>query len=176
MGIAFGVLAAIMLGLSDVVAAMVSRRVASTAVTRTALLASVPVALLGLVVIPSTWLVRDIVIGALSGVAMTTGLVVLYRAYSLTRVGIVAPTASVLTALLPVIVSLVRGDVPKLVASVGMVLGLVGIGLATYEPKGSETLSTAEGERRVRGTQRFASRSRRRILFRARVCPPRRNL
>jgi drug/metabolite transporter (DMT)-like permease len=149
MGIAFGVVAAIMLGLSDVIAAIVSRKVASIAVTRTALLASVPVALVGLLVIPSTWLVRDMVIGALSGVMMTTGLVFLYRAYSLTRVGIVAPTASVLTALIPVIVSLVRGDVPKWVAGVGMILGLVGIGLATYEPKGRGTETIADGELRA---------------------------
>jgi uncharacterized membrane protein len=149
MGIAFGVVAAIMLGLSDVIAAIVARKVASIAVTRTALLASVPVALLGLLVIPSTWLVRDIVIGGLSGVMMTTGLVFLYRAYSLTRVGIVAPTASVLTALIPVIVSLVRGDVPKWVAGVGMILGLIGIGLATYEPKGRTTPTSEDGERRA---------------------------
>jgi drug/metabolite transporter (DMT)-like permease len=151
MGIVFGVLAAIMLGASDVVAAMVSRKVASIAVTRTALLASVPVALVGLLVVPSTWLFRDIVVGALSGIAMTTGLVFLYRAYSLTRVGIVAPTASVLTALIPVIVSLVRGDVPKWVAGAGMVLGLIGIGLATYEPRGT-------GESDADTTQRVAAR------------------
>jgi drug/metabolite transporter (DMT)-like permease len=146
MGIAFGVLAAILLGASDVAAAVASRKVASIAVTRTALLTSIGVASLGLLIVPSVWSARDVVVGAFSGITMTAGLTMLYRAYSLTRVGVVAPTTSVLTALIPVIVVVVRGDVPTAVAGAGMVLGLVGIGLATYEPgERSQTVTEARG-------------------------------
>jgi uncharacterized membrane protein len=143
MGIAFGVVAAILLGASDVAAAIASRRAASISVTRTALMTSICVALVGLLIVPSTWSVRDVVVGSLSGVTMTTGLTMLYRAYSLTRVGVVAPTTSVLTAIIPVIVVLVRGDVPSAVAGAGMVLGLVGVGLATYEPSEKAKPKTA---------------------------------
>jgi drug/metabolite transporter (DMT)-like permease len=142
MGIAFGVVAAILLGASDVAAAVASRKAASISVTRTALMTSICVALIGLLIVPSVWSVRDVAVGALSGITMTTGLTMLYRAYSLTRVGVVAPTTSVLTALIPVVVVLVRGDVPSAVAAAGMALGLVGIGLATYEPSEQNAAQT----------------------------------
>ena len=134
MGIVFGLIAAILLGASDVAAAKVSRSEPSMAVTRTALLTSIGIALVGLLIVPSVWSVRDVFVGCLSGVAMTVGLVMLYRAYSLARVGVVAPTTSVLTALIPVLVAYLRGDVPTGVAWAGIALGLAGIGLATYEP------------------------------------------
>ena len=104
MGIVFGLMAAVLLGASDVAAAKVSRTESSMAVTRTALLTSVGIALVGLIIVPSVWTVRDVAVGSLSGLAMTVGLVMLYRAYALARVGVVAPTTSVLTALIPVLV------------------------------------------------------------------------
>lgn len=134
MGIVFGLIAAILLGASDVAAAKVSRTESSIAVTRTALLTSIGVGLVGLLIVPSIWSKRDVFVGSLSGIAMSVGLVMLYRAYALARVGVVAPTTSVLTALIPVLVAYLRGDVPTGVAWAGIALGLAGIGLATYEP------------------------------------------
>jgi drug/metabolite transporter (DMT)-like permease len=50
--------------------------------------------------------------------------------------GIVAPTASVLLAAVPVIVDLVRGDTPSTVAAFGMALGLIALVLTTYQRGG----------------------------------------
>lgn len=146
MGIVFGLMAAVLLGASDVAAAKVSRTESSMAVTRTALLTSVGIALVGLIIVPSVWTVRDVAVGSLSGLAMTVGLVMLYRAYALARVGVVAPTTSVLTALIPVLVAYLRGDVATGVAWVGIVLGLAGIALATYEPPNTMSNSGAASQ------------------------------
>jgi drug/metabolite transporter (DMT)-like permease len=148
-GIVFGVLAAMLLGGSDVCAAQASRTVSSVTVTRTAVgLSGLVVALL-LFVVPSTWSVRDSVFGAASGVTMSLGLLMLYRGYSIAPVGVVAPTSSVLSAAIPVAVELVRGRVPSALVGVGIVFGLCGIGLATYQPRGTATANASTADSRA---------------------------
>jgi hypothetical protein len=45
-------------------------------------------------IVSSHWIGRDVLIGALAGVAMITGIILLYRGYSVAPMGIVAPTSS----------------------------------------------------------------------------------
>jgi len=136
MGLVFGLIAAILLGGSDVCAARASRTVASVTVTRTALAASSVVAVGLLYTVSSHFIERDIVLSLLSGLALCIGLFLLYRAYSIAPIGIVAPTTSVLLALVPVLYDISRGIHPHAIAAVGMGIGLVGVAAATYVPGG----------------------------------------
>jgi uncharacterized membrane protein len=72
----------------------------------------------------------------MSGIAMSGGLMLLYRGYTVARMGIVAPTASVLLAAVPVLYDIARGHNPSTVAGCGMALGLVALVLTTYERGG----------------------------------------
>ncbi|MEI6497575.1 MAG: DMT family transporter [Actinomycetota bacterium] len=137
MAIFLAVVAAVLLGTSDFFAARAARHAPSLTVTRTVVLTSVVLSPILLVIVPSQWVGRDIVLGALSGLAMITGLMLLYHGYKVAPMGVVAPTSSVLLAAVPVIVDVVRGQRPSALATVGIVIGLVAIVLTSYQPGGS---------------------------------------
>jgi drug/metabolite transporter (DMT)-like permease len=128
----YAVVAAVLLGGSDFFAARAARSTPAITVTRSAVALSAVVAPLLVLVVPSRWIARDLAIGALAGLAMTTGLVLLYRGYSIARMGIVAPTSSVLLAAVPVLVDLARGTTPGPLAATGMVIGLVALVLTSW--------------------------------------------
>ena len=136
MGVILGVVAGILLGVSDFTANRASRTVSSVSVSRTNLAVSGLIAPLLLFVKPVEWTARDIVLGVLSGITLSGGLVMLYRGYTVARMGIVAPTASVLLAAVPVLYDLIKGNSPSAVAACGMALGLIALVLTTYERGG----------------------------------------
>ena len=137
MSLLFGVIAAILLGASDFCAARASRTVSSITVTRTALGISMVVAPLLMLVKPVEWRLHDVLLAGVSGVAMTAGLLMLYRGYSVARMGIVAPTSSVLLTAVPIVYDLAQGITPSGLAASGMALGLVALVLTSYTPGGA---------------------------------------
>jgi drug/metabolite transporter (DMT)-like permease len=135
-GVLLGVVAGILLGVSDFTASRASRTISSVSVSRTNLAVSGLLAPLLLFVKPVEWTLRDFVLSALSGVVLSGGLVLLYRGYTVARMGIVAPVASVLLAAVPVLYDLAKGHTPSKVAACGMVLGLLALVFTTYERGG----------------------------------------
>jgi hypothetical protein len=136
MGVLLGVVAGILLGVSDFAANRASRTISSVSVSRTNLAVSGLIAPLLLFVKPVEWTLRDVVLSVLSGITLSGGLVMLYRGYTVARMGIVAPCASVLLAAVPVLFDLVKGHTPSAVAASGMALGLVALVLITYQRGG----------------------------------------
>jgi drug/metabolite transporter (DMT)-like permease len=136
MGVLLGIAAGILLGVSDFMANRGSRTISSASVTRTNLAVSGLISPLLLFVKPVEWNLKDLVIATISGIALSAGLVLLYRGYTVARMGIVAPTASVLLAAVPVLYDLAQGHTPSTVAASGMALGLAALVLITYERGG----------------------------------------
>ena len=101
---------------------------------RTANLVSLILAPVVLLIDPGTWSVRDSLVGSLAGVFMMLGLLQLYRGYAVARMGIVAPSSSVLAAAIPLLIDLTRGVRPGLVPSIGIVVGLSALALTGYQP------------------------------------------
>jgi drug/metabolite transporter (DMT)-like permease len=137
----FAVTAALLLGASDFFAARSARTTPSVTVTRTAVATSVTLSPLLLLVVSWRWSGHDVVIGTLSGLFMISGLMLLYEGYAVARMGIVAPLASVLLAVVPVLWDLINGVRPGTTAAVGMVLGLVALVLTSYTPGGSGSVT-----------------------------------
>lgn len=79
----------------------------------------------------------DLAIGAAAGVLGGIGLLALYAGYANTTVGIVAPLAAVLGAVVPVVVGLVIDAVPSPLGIAGILLGLIAIGLVAIAPADS---------------------------------------
>lgn len=71
--------------------------------------------------------ISSMAFGAAAGVALAGALLALYRGYSVSQVGLVAPVAAVGSASLPVLYGLVTGDRPTLLVSLGLGLGVVAI-------------------------------------------------
>lgn len=138
MGLAlvFAVAAAVLLGLSDFSAARAALDTPSLTVTRTAVATSVTLSPLLLLVVDSRWTMRDTAIGLISGVAMISGLALLYEGYKVARLGIVAPLASLLIAAVPVLWDVLHGTEMSGVVAVGIAVGLVALVLTSYTPGG----------------------------------------
>lgn len=137
MALAFAVVSAVLLGASDFFAARSARQTPSITVTRTAVATSLVLSPLLLLVVDWEWIGRDVVIALVSGLGMTTGLLLLYRGYSVARMGVVAPMSSVLLAAVPVVVDLVRGDRPSALGALGIAVGLVALVLTGVTPGGT---------------------------------------
>lgn len=138
MGLLLGAIAAFLFGASDVVAASASRTDKPVSVTRTALLVSLVFTPLFLWLKPFDLSALDIVYSLLSGVAIGTALLVVYIGYTKAPIGMVAPVASVLTAVVPVVVDIGRGNGLSLVAGAGVAVGVGAVALCTYQPSGGE--------------------------------------
>ena len=136
MGVLLGIAAGILLGVSDFMANRASRTISSASVSRTNLAVSGLIAPLLLFVKPVDWTLRDVVLATISGITLSGGLIMLYRGYTVARMGIVAPTASVLLAAVPVLYDLIQGNTPSKVAASGMILGLLALVLTTYQRGG----------------------------------------
>lgn len=147
MALTLAIAAALLLGASDFFAARSARTTPSLTVTRTAVGVSSALSPLLLLLVDSRWILHDTVIGALAGLAMITGLMLLYRGYAVARMGIVAPLSSVLLATVPVVWDLVHGVTPSGWSSFGMALGLLALVLTSYTPggKGSVRLGAILG-------------------------------
>jgi drug/metabolite transporter (DMT)-like permease len=147
MAITFGVLSALLLGTSDFLAARAARHSPSLSVTRTVVSTSLVFSPLLLLLVDSAPTRRDLLLGAGSGLAMITGLMLLYHGYKVARMGIVAPTSSVLLAAVPVLVDLVRGERPSTLGAIGILIGLLALVLTSYTPggEGSATLGALLG-------------------------------
>lgn len=137
MALTYAVVAALLLGASDFFAARAARTTPSITVTRSAVAVSTLLSPVLLVLVDSRWIARDVVIGVLSGLAMTTGLLLLYRGYSVARMGVVAPMSSVLLAAVPVVYDLLRGERPSALGAAGMAVGLTALVLTGYTPGGT---------------------------------------
>jgi drug/metabolite transporter (DMT)-like permease len=137
MALLFAVVSALLLGASDFFAARSARNTPSITVTRTAVATSMVLSPLLLLVIDWAWISRDVVIALVSGLGMTTGLLLLYRGYAVARMGVVAPMSSVLLAAVPVVLDLSRGDRPSTLGAVGIAVGIVALVLTGYTPGGT---------------------------------------
>ncbi len=133
-GLLFGLAAGILLGISDLFAARTAKFVPAVTVARTAFMASTVIAAGLVLFVPSEWTVRDTAISALSGSLLAIALVIVYHGYKVASIGVIAPTSAVLMGLIPVLDGVRRGDQPSALAWAGMALGIVAIGLATYQP------------------------------------------
>ncbi|MCU1392198.1 MAG: EamA family transporter [Ilumatobacteraceae bacterium] len=136
MGILLGSIAAFLFGSSDVLAARGSRTDRPIAVTRTALLVALVFTPLFLAIKP--WHIggADLAYSSLSGVLNGFALLAVYVGYTRAPIGVVAPLASVLTAMVPVFVDLLRGNGLSPLSGVGVVIGLAAVVLSTYVPGG----------------------------------------
>jgi len=135
-GILLGAIAALMFGASDVLAARGSRTDKPISVTRTALLTALIFTPLFLALKPYSLSGIDLVYSVLSGVAIGVALLTLYFGYSRAPIGVVAPVASVLTAVVPVTVDFLRGNGLSFVSAIGVLVGLVAVAFSTYQPTG----------------------------------------
>ena len=148
MGAIFGSLTALSIGLSD----LFGRRVvlASSVMTAASVmqLVAVGASVLTLGLIGSEYRADDVVVGALSGLGLGTGLACYYGGLSRSGSTIVSPLVATLSALIPFVYTIVVGATPT-------ALALGGAAVAVTEALATARTSMAETE----AANAWASRS-----------------
>lgn len=83
---------------------------------------------------------RDAALGLAAGVGSGVGVIMLYRGFSVGSVGVVAPVAATIAAILPIVIGLLMGERPSTLVALGLVGGVVSVVLVGYVP-GAAALS-----------------------------------
>ena len=103
MAILLAALASVFIGSGEHVASGASRRIRSEEIVAGFFVTGLALTPLLLLVVPSRIDTGDLGLGAVAGVANALGLIFIYRGYSVSSVGVVAPVAGVLMAALPAV-------------------------------------------------------------------------
>lgn len=114
-------------GVADFAGGLAAKRASATSVTFVSQAIGLIVLLPLLGVLPGTPSVAAFVSGGLAGIAGALGVVAYLRALALGPMGVVAPLASVVGVMVPVVVGVVAGERPSLLAAFGIAVGLIAI-------------------------------------------------
>lgn len=141
MPVVFGLLAALFIGSSDFLGARSAGRTTALQTTTAAFIGgAVAVAAFSpLLGDPNG---RDLWLGALSGVAAAIALTTLWQGYARSSIGIAAPVAAVVSAVLPVLFETAQGDAPGALGWVGVAVGVLALLLTTWNPSTNETVES----------------------------------
>jgi drug/metabolite transporter (DMT)-like permease len=128
---------AVCYGISDFSGGVAARRVAATAVVLVSNALSLLLAALAVTLLPgSTLHAADMAWGIAAGAVGLLGVVLLYRGLAIGPMSVVAPLTAVLSAVVPVVVGVSRGERPGIVALAGVVLAVPAIVLICLQPHG----------------------------------------
>ncbi len=137
----FMVLMAIgLVGSADFFGGIASKQASPFSVAAWSQWAGLPVIVLVAVVYGGTVSSEDLLLGMVAGLGSAVGVVALYKGFSVSAVGIVAPIASTVAAMLPIVVGIAGGERPESLVAIGLGIGLVSVVLVGYIP-GSGHLS-----------------------------------
>lgn len=128
---------ALIVGASDFAGGYAARR--DSAVRVTAWIQAASLALLALALVPFGWsevVDRDLVAGVIAGLSGTFSFVCLYKSFTLGPISLLAPVAAVLSAVIPTLVGIVRGESLSAVNTIGVVVSLAAIVLVSQERSG----------------------------------------
>jgi drug/metabolite transporter (DMT)-like permease len=139
MAVLLALVCALCYGVSDFSGGLAARAVAATTVVVISNGLSLVLAVAAVALLPgSTYNAADMGWGVAAGVVGLFGVVLLYRGLAMGPMSVVAPLTAVLSAMLPVVVGLARGERPGWLAAVGIVLAIPAMALIGREPKARE--------------------------------------
>lgn len=144
MAVVLGLLAAAFYGAADFCGGLATKRAGMLAVAITSQAAGLILLLLVLPLIGGRFTHEALIYGLLGGVCGGIGILLLYHALSIGKMGVVSPITAVLAASLPVIVGTARGDRLSAWQIVGIGVALVAVVLISLssEPDGRFEFST----------------------------------
>jgi drug/metabolite transporter (DMT)-like permease len=140
-------------GAADFLGGLASRRAAMAAVIVASQGLALALALLAAPLLEGVPSARDLLWGAVAGLAYAVGIALLYRGLATGQMSVVAPITGVCAPCLPVLVGLLQGERPGFWALCGIALAGAAIVLISWapaaEPPAPERSSTAQGRRQV---------------------------
>jgi len=135
MTVLLGLWFSLAIGVSDYFGGYVTRRSHAFATVANAAMAGTVVAVAMLVVVPSEYDTRSLLMGLASGAALGFALSAMYRGLSLSSAAVVSPIVAVLAAAIPVGWDAATGGSLPGLAVLGAAVALIGLLLTTVSPE-----------------------------------------
>jgi drug/metabolite transporter (DMT)-like permease len=133
-------------GVSDFSGGLAARRVAASTVVLVSNAFSLLLAVLAVALLPgSLYSATDMAWGVAAGAVGLLGVVLLYRGLAIGPMSVVAPLTAVLSAVVPVVVGVARGERPGAVAVIGVVLAVPAMALISREPRREHAARLSRG-------------------------------
>lgn len=126
--------ATLLIGTADFFGGIASRRSAPLTVAAWSRFTGIPAIAVIAFIVGGDPISRDIVLGGIAGLGSAVGVVALYRGFSRAAVGVVAPTASITAAVVPIVAGLIESERPSFIVSVGLLLAVLSALLVAYVP------------------------------------------
>jgi drug/metabolite transporter (DMT)-like permease len=123
-----------LVGSADFFGGIASKRASPFSVAAWSQWAGFPVILMVAVVYGGTLATEDLLLGVVAGLGSAIGVIALYRGFSVSAVGVVAPIASTVAAMIPILIGIIAGERPEALVAVGLAVGLVAVALVGYVP------------------------------------------
>lgn len=125
----------VLFGVGDFLGGVATRRDSAFAVTGTSHLLAIVLMAVAVLLLPTAHpTTADLLWGALSGLSGVVGVIALFGALAVGRMGIVAPISAALSASLPAIYDLATGTMLSPLTIAGMALALVAIVIVSIAP------------------------------------------
>lgn len=135
MGAVLGALTSLAIGLSDLFIMKIADRNHVFTIVIVVVGSALGVGLLGLLVIDSEFVARDVLYGCIGGVGMMVGIIFYFRAMLAASAGVVTPLVAVQTALWPLGYDVViAGNRPAAIVWAGVTVAILSLLLTTISP------------------------------------------
>lgn len=120
-------IATVVIGTGDLFGGIASRRGNPIAVAAWSQVIGIPIVVALAILVGGEPVARDLMLGAIAGVGSGFGVSVMYRGFAHSAVGVVAPTASTVATVIPIVAALLVGERPSALVSAGLLLAVVAI-------------------------------------------------
>lgn len=137
MTVALALIAAVLYGAADFIGGLASRKTATVVVVILSQLSGFVVLLAIVPFMGSRPLTIDLWWGIAGGAFGAVGIVLLYRALAIGRMGIVSPVTAVIAAVIPVLFSITIGERPSILAWCGIALAILAVVLVSMHDPGT---------------------------------------
>jgi len=135
LAVVIGVLAALVYGSADFIGGLASKRISAIRVTAIGGLSGLVLLLVLLPFIGGTWQPHTLLLGALSGVSGAIGVALLYGCLAIGPMSILSPLTAVVSAIVPALVGVVRGERLSALGYVAIGIALVAVVLVGFVPE-----------------------------------------
>jgi drug/metabolite transporter (DMT)-like permease len=131
MGALFGSLSALFIGISDLFARRVVKASSALTTAATLQLVAIFISLASVAAFGGTFLFTDLFIGLVSGLGLGVGMTTYYEGMARSSATVVSPMVAVLSAVIPLIYTVINGASTSAFALVGAGISIVGLMLIT---------------------------------------------
>ena len=140
MPVLLGALASGLIGVSDYFGRYCSRRAHAMTTVGTAFVGGLGITLVLVLVVPSTIIATDLLLGAASGALIAIALSCMWHSLAVSSSAIASPIVAAFTALGPLMYGIATGERPTTAAAIGIAVAVTGLLLAVIVPQTVENV------------------------------------